>query len=62
MLASGEALEAFADRRAHREFAALLDRAPRTVSRYEGTGLVERPVADVRRGDRLLVKPGAASR
>ena len=59
MLASGEALEAFADRRAHRELSALLDRAPRTVSRYEGTGLVERPVADVRRGDRLLVKPGA---
>ena len=59
MLASGEALEAFADRRAHRELSALLDRAPRTVSRYEGTGLVERPVAAVRRGDRLLVKPGA---
>ena len=59
MLASGDALEAFADRRAHRELSALLDRAPRTVSRYEGTGLVERPVADVRRGDRLLVKPGA---
>ncbi|HEX4941171.1 MAG TPA: heavy metal translocating P-type ATPase, partial [Actinomycetota bacterium] len=59
MLASGEALEAFADRRAHRELSALLDRAPRTVSRYEGGGLVERPVGDVRRGDRLLVKPGA---
>lgn len=59
MLASGEALEAFADRRAHRELSALLDRAPRTVSRYEGKGLVERPVGEVRRGDRLLVKPGA---
>jgi heavy metal translocating P-type ATPase len=59
MLASGEALEAFADRRAHRELSALLDRAPRTVSRYEGNDLVERPVGDVRRGDRLLVKPGA---
>jgi heavy metal translocating P-type ATPase len=59
MLASGEALEAFADRRAHRELSALLDRAPRTVSRYEGGGLVERPVGEVRRGDRLLVKPGA---
>ncbi|MCD6022061.1 MAG: copper-exporting ATPase [Actinomycetia bacterium] len=59
MLASGEALEAFADRRAHRELSALLDRAPRTVSRYEGNGLVERPVGAVRRGDRLLVKPGA---
>jgi heavy metal translocating P-type ATPase len=59
MLASGEALEAFADRRAHRELSALLDRAPRTVSRYEGNDLVERPVGEVRRGDRLLVKPGA---
>ncbi|HET6792104.1 MAG TPA: heavy metal translocating P-type ATPase [Actinomycetota bacterium] len=59
MLASGEALEAFADRRAHRELSALLERAPRTVSRYEGNDLVERPVGEVRRGDRLLVKPGA---
>ncbi len=59
MLASGEALEAFADRRAHRELSALLDRAPRTVSRYEGNDLVERPVGEVLRGDRLLVKPGA---
>ena len=30
MLASGEALESYADRRAHRELSALLDRAPRT--------------------------------
>ena len=59
MLASGEALEAFADRRAHRELSALLDRAPRTVSRYERNDLVERPVGEVQRGDRLLVKPGA---
>jgi heavy metal translocating P-type ATPase len=59
MLASGEALEAYADRRAHRELSALLDRAPRAVSRYEDGGLVERPVGEVRRGDRLLVKPGA---
>ena len=59
MLASGEALEAFADRRAHRELSALLERAPRTVSRYEGNDLVERPVGEVRRSDRLLVKPGA---
>jgi heavy metal translocating P-type ATPase len=59
MLASGEALESYADRRAHRELSGLLDRAPRVVSRYEEGGLVERPVGDVRRGDRLLVKPGA---
>ena len=59
MLASGEALESYADRRAHRELSALLDRAPRVVSRYEDGELVERPVDAVRRGDRLLVKPGA---
>jgi heavy metal translocating P-type ATPase len=58
MLASGDALESYADRRAHRELSALLDRAPRVVSRYEDGGLAERPVEDVRRGDRLLVKPG----
>ena len=59
MLATGEALEAYADRRAHRELSALLDRAPRTVTRYEDGVLVERPVEDVRQGDRLLVKQGA---
>jgi heavy metal translocating P-type ATPase len=59
MLATGEALESYADRRAHRELSALLDRAPRTVTRYEDERLVERPVEDVRQGDRLLVKQGA---
>jgi heavy metal translocating P-type ATPase len=59
MLASGDALESYADRRAHRELSSLLDRAPRVVHRYEDGALVERPVGDVRRGDRLLVKPGA---
>jgi heavy metal translocating P-type ATPase len=59
MLATGEALESYADRRAHRELSALLDRAPRTVTRYEDELLVERPVEDVRRGDRVLVKQGA---
>ncbi|HET9671569.1 MAG TPA: heavy metal translocating P-type ATPase, partial [Actinomycetota bacterium] len=58
MLATGEALESYADRRAHRELSALLDRAPRRVRRYEGGELVERAVEDVRPGDRLLVRPG----
>ncbi len=58
MLATGEALESYADRRAHRELSALLERAPRTVRRYEGDGLVERSVDDVVPGDRLLVRPG----
>ena len=58
MLASGRALETYADRRAHRELSALLDRAPRMVTRYEGGGLVVRPIEDVRPGDRLFVKTG----
>jgi heavy metal translocating P-type ATPase len=58
MLATGDALESYADRRAHRELSALIDRAPRTVIRYEDGVLVERPVEDVRRADRLLVKQG----
>jgi heavy metal translocating P-type ATPase len=58
MLASGEALESYADRRAHRELSTLLDRAPRRVTRYEDGELVVRPVDVVAPGDRLLVKPG----
>ena len=48
MLATGESLEAFADRRAHRELKALLERAPGTVTRYEDGDLVTRPIDDVR--------------
>ena len=58
MLATGDALESYADRRAHRELSTLLERAPRVVWRYEDDSLVERPIEEVRRGDRLLVKPG----
>ena len=58
MLASGRALETYADRRAHRELSALLDRAPQMVTRYEGGELVVRPIGDVRPGDRLFVKTG----
>jgi heavy metal translocating P-type ATPase len=58
MLATGDALESFADRRARRELSALLDRAPRTVRRYEDGSLAERPIEDVLPGDRLMVRPG----
>ena len=34
MLATGRALEGFANRRARRDLSALLERAPRTVTRY----------------------------
>jgi len=58
MLATGQALEAYADRRAHEELSDLLARAPRVVTRYEHDGLVTRPIDEVRPGDRLLVKTG----
>jgi heavy metal translocating P-type ATPase len=58
MLATGDALERYAEGRAHRELTALVSRAPRLVHRHEATGIVDRPVDDVAEGDRLLVKPG----
>ena len=58
MLATGEALERFADGRAHRELSALVSRAPRTVHRHEDDTIRDHPIADVAGGDRLLVKPG----
>ena len=58
MLASGQALEAYADRRAHKELSALLDRAPQMVTRYEDGELMTRSIDEVRPGDRLFVKTG----
>jgi heavy metal translocating P-type ATPase len=58
MLSSGQALEAYADRRAHEELSALLERAPQDVSRYEDGELRARPIEDVRPADRLFVKTG----
>jgi heavy metal translocating P-type ATPase len=58
MLASGQALEDYADRRAHRELSALLARAPQAVHRYEDGDLQTRDIDEVALGDRLLVKTG----
>ncbi len=58
MLASGQALEAYADRRAHKELSALLDRAPQMVTRYEDGELMTRSIEEVSPGDRLFVKTG----
>ncbi len=58
MLSSGQALESFAERRAHRELSALLERAPQRVHRYEDGELVTRPIEEVALGDRLFVKSG----
>lgn len=58
MVSGGGALEAFADARARRELAALLDRTPRIAHRQTGDSLADIPVAAVQPGDWLLVKPG----
>lgn len=57
MLTGGEALEAYAGRRAKRELDALLTRAPRRARRISDGRLVDVPVAEVRPGDVLLVRP-----
>ncbi|WP_431218960.1 heavy metal translocating P-type ATPase [Leifsonia xyli] len=59
MLAGGEALEDYADRRARRELDALLSRDPRSAHRYSDAGDVveEVPIAEVAVGDVLLVRP-----
>ncbi|HZI93041.1 MAG TPA: heavy metal translocating P-type ATPase [Patescibacteria group bacterium] len=58
MLASGQALEAFAGARARAELSALLERAPRAVHRHEGGTLTTPDLDQVSVGDLLLVKPG----
>lgn len=58
MLATGEALEDYAEGRAHRELTALLGRAPQDVQRYRDGGLEVVALGVVTPGDRLLVRPG----
>ncbi|WP_395657873.1 heavy metal translocating P-type ATPase [Nocardioides sp.] len=59
MLASGRLLEARAEARARRELGLLLERSPRTALRRVASGVVEVPVDEVVRGDRLLVGTGS---
>ncbi len=58
MFSGGEALEAYARRRARREMTALLGRLPRTATRYVDGGLQEVDLATLVPGDRLLVRRG----
>ncbi|WP_018389591.1 heavy metal translocating P-type ATPase [Ancylobacter sp. FA202] len=58
MFTGGEALEAFAQRRAAREMSGLLARVPRTAARYENGRLADVPLDALRPGDRLLVRRG----
>ena len=58
MYSGGQLLESFAEARARRGMTALLARAPRTAFRYQNDELVEIPLADIRPGDRLMVRKG----
>ena len=58
MLATGQALDAYAEGRAHRELSSLLARAPQQVHRYEDGALQTRSIDTVALGDRLFVKTG----
>lgn len=58
MVASGDALEQYAHRRARRSLSELLSLAPKTAHRLVGTGFETVPVDQVAPGEELLVKPG----
>ena len=58
MVAGGGTLEDFAQSRARRELTRLLARAQATANRYLDGEIFQVPVAEVRPGDRLLVRAG----
>ena len=58
MLATGQALESAAERRAAKDLRSLLERAPRVARRRTGDGLETVPVDEVVVGDVLVVGPG----
>jgi len=58
MLSGGEALEAYALRRARASLSALAERAPRTAHIWQGKQLISIPAEDVEVGMEIVVKPG----
>jgi heavy metal translocating P-type ATPase len=58
MLSGGEALEAYALRRARSSLSALADRAPRSAHIWLGEQLVSLPAEEVEIGMEVVVKPG----
>lgn len=58
MLTGGEALEDYAEKRAKTELTSLLEHAPKVAHVYRGRKLIDINVADVKLGDKLLIKPG----
>ena len=58
MLATGQALESAAERRAAKDLRSLLERAPRVARRRMGDCLETVPLDEVAVGDRVVVGPG----
>lgn len=58
MYAGGNVLEDFAVARAERDLKSLIDRAPRTAHRREGTAIADIPIEQVAVGDAILVRAG----
>jgi heavy metal translocating P-type ATPase len=59
MLATGRALETWAEGKARRKLESLLERAPRTANLIEGdAGVREVPVDEIKVGDRIMVRSG----
>ena len=58
MYAGGQLLEDFAQGRAKKEMTALMGRVAQTAMRYNGDVLQQVPIADIKPGDRLLIRQG----
>lgn len=58
MMTGGEALEDFAERRAHRELRALLERAPQFAHVLRGRKILDVAASDVQASDKILIKIG----
>jgi len=58
MVASGDALEQYAHRRAQRSLSALLSLAPKVAHRLVDGSFETVPVDEIAQGEQLLVKPG----
>jgi heavy metal translocating P-type ATPase len=58
MQSGGQALEAYAMRRASSSLEALMARAPKVAHRMRGAAVEDVPVETVRVGDEILIRPG----
>ena len=58
MLTGGKALENYAEHRAKTELNVLLDRAPKQAHLLKKKQIIDVPVAQIRAGDQIVVRPG----